>query len=60
MAGDPDQPNDEGREWRFSLDEVGPESESSTIEAGRPALENVVFFVLGVATALLALLSLIP
>ncbi|MDH5021625.1 DUF7312 domain-containing protein [Halobacterium rubrum] len=43
--------NAEG-EWRFGLDEVGEEADlgPDPIEPGSPSVENVAFFLLGVAT----------
>ncbi|WP_232700957.1 DUF7312 domain-containing protein [Halobacterium wangiae] len=37
--------------WRYDLDEVGPDAEPQVdrIEPGSPSVENVVFFLLGVA-----------
>lgn len=62
MAADPEDAEEDtgGREWRFALDEVGPEAESSAIEPGRPSLENVLFFAFGAITALGLLISLLP
>ncbi|WP_336034748.1 DUF7312 domain-containing protein [Halobacterium yunchengense] len=41
----------DGREWRYELDEVGPDAEPDerAIEPGSPSAENVAFFLLGVA-----------
>ena len=59
---DPDAESD-SREWRFGLDDVGPEAESDDdrlpIEPGSPSLENVVFVVLGVLLTLVLLLSVV-
>ena len=51
-------------DWKFDLDEVGPdgvverEADEPPIEPGRPAAENVVFLVLGMAVALFVLAKL--
>lgn len=39
-------------EWRFGLDEVGEDADlgPDPIEPGSPSVENVAFFLLGVAT----------
>ncbi|MFW6384280.1 MAG: DUF7312 domain-containing protein [Halodesulfurarchaeum sp.] len=41
-------------DWKFDLDEVGPEAEPETpsIEPGSPAAENVIPFLLGAAMAI--------
>jgi|GEM_PF-3199995 len=48
-------------DWQFELDEVGPdaEPEPDAVEPGSPALENVAFFVLGIATAVLLIASIL-
>ena len=45
-------------DWKFDLDEVGPEAEAEEeeregppIEPGSPTLENVIPFLLGIALA---------
>lgn len=40
-------------DWEYELDEVGPEAEPEVepIEPGAPSVENAVFFVMGIATA---------
>lgn len=46
-------------DWKFELDEVGPEAEAEEeeepmgppIEPGSPTLENVIPFLLGIALA---------
>lgn len=42
---------DDQRQWRYELDEVGPDAEADSrdVEPGSPSAENVVFFLLGVA-----------
>lgn len=41
--------------WRFSLDEVGEDAaEPEPIEPGTPALENVLFVLIGVTLTVLA------
>lgn len=46
-------------EWRFSIDEVGPEAESRAepepLEPGSPSLEHVAFVLIGVVGTLLLL-----
>ncbi|GAA0305018.1 DUF7312 domain-containing protein [Halarchaeum salinum] len=49
---------DDGGEWRFAIDEVGEDgvvepdkSSSPPIEPGSPSVENVAFFVVGIALA---------
>ncbi|SMO76534.1 DUF7312 domain-containing protein [Halorubrum cibi] len=52
-----DEGDDEGREWRFSVDDVGPDGvtedtstpETEPIEPGSIDAEHAVFVVLGVA-----------
>jgi hypothetical protein len=41
-------------DWKFDLDEVGPEADPQvpTIEPGSPKLENVLPFLLGAAMAI--------
>jgi len=52
-------------DWKFDLDEVGPEAESDDddlgppIEPGRPSLEHVLPFLGGVALALYIFLQVI-
>jgi hypothetical protein len=45
-----DEPDGE-RQWRYEVDEVGPDAEPDVraIEPGSPSAENVAFFLLGVA-----------
>ena len=45
-------------DWKFDLDEVGPEAEPDIpeIEPGRPRLENVLPFLFGVGLAIALLL----
>jgi hypothetical protein len=45
-------------DWKFELDEVGPEAEPAIpeIEPGSPRLENVVPFLLGAGLAIAMLL----
>jgi len=47
---------DDESQWRFALDEVGEDAESTApdpIEPGTPSLENTAFVILGVALSLL-------
>jgi hypothetical protein len=55
-------------DWKFDLDEVGPEAEEEEaepeewlppIEPGRPTLENVIPFLAGVGLALYIFLQLV-
>ncbi|MFB6138185.1 MAG: hypothetical protein ABEJ42_07615 [Halobacteriaceae archaeon] len=49
------------REWTFSLEDVGPEgARQRSLEPGAPSREGVVFFLLGVATALVVLWAMVP
>lgn len=54
MSQGPESQSDDGREWRFSVDEVGPEAEpdppeSEPIEPESISLEHAVFVGLGIA-----------
>ena len=61
----PSQPETEGdtdTEWRFSIDEVGPDAEADEVEADpiepeEISLEHASFVALGVAIALGVLLT---
>lgn len=45
-------------DWKYEIDEVGPEAEESepTIEPGSPELEHVIFFLVGAGLAIALLL----
>ena len=60
-AGGPDADavEDGESEWRFGLDDVGPEAEPDPLEPGSPTLENVVFVVLGAVGTVLAIIQLV-
>lgn len=56
-----DDTNGDG-EWRFSVDEVGPDAqprapEREPLEPERPSLENVAFVLVGIVGTVLLLLS---
>lgn len=48
-------------DWQFELDEVGPDAEpdEQRVEPGSPSLENVAFFVLGIALAIFLVVSML-
>lgn len=48
-------------DWQYELDEVGPdaEPEPDAVEPGSPSLENVAFFVLGIALAVVLVVSIL-
>ncbi|MFB6266420.1 MAG: hypothetical protein ABEI31_02070 [Halodesulfurarchaeum sp.] len=49
-------------DWKFDLDEVGPQAEAAAeppIEPERPELENLVPFLLGVGFAVFLFLQLL-
>jgi len=50
-------------DWKFDLDEVGPEAEDETwappIEPGSPRMENVIPFLLGIALAVFIFVQVI-
>ena len=51
-------------DWKYDLDDVGPEAEPEEpelppVEKGDPALENVVFFLLGALAALYVFATLL-
>ncbi|WP_135667076.1 DUF7312 domain-containing protein [Halorhabdus rudnickae] len=61
-----EEPGDDEDGWRFSLEDLEADDEdqagwlglSAEVEAGSPALENVVFVLLGVALAVVVALQL--
>ena len=60
-----DESDADDSEWRFGLDEVGPDAdpdpeyEREPLEPGSPSLENVAFVLLGVVGTLLLFLTAI-
>ena len=55
-----DESTDDGEsEWRFDLDEVGPEADPDPIEPGSPSRENVAFVLLGAVGTVLAIIQLV-
>ena len=51
-------------DWKFEIDEVGPEAEEPEdrgppIEPGEPTVENIIPFLLGVGLALFIFLQVI-
>lgn len=55
-----DESTDDGEsEWRFDLDEVGPEAAPDPIEPGSPSRENVAFVILGAVGTVLAIIQLV-
>ncbi|WP_396610372.1 hypothetical protein ACH9L7_08925 [Haloferax sp. S1W] len=66
MARTPRSEADDDGDWRFGVDEVGPDGiiedqqpEQEPIEPGSPSAENVLFVVLGVLLAVGLLLAVI-
>jgi hypothetical protein len=59
-----DQSVDNDSEWRFGLDEVGEEAESTDeqelppLEPGDPSLENAMFVLIGIVGTLLIFVTL--
>ncbi|WP_129114844.1 DUF7312 domain-containing protein [Halegenticoccus tardaugens] len=57
--GREDEPSedDEGGDWRFSVDEVGEDgkADEQTLEPGSPSIENAFFVLLGVFGTLFVL-----
>ena len=51
------EPTDDGDDWEYALDDVGPEAdpEQEPLEPGSPSLENAAFVALGVVITLLLL-----
>lgn len=58
MVGD-ESAEDDDSEWRFELDEVGPEAEPDPLEPGSPAREDVAFVILGAVGTLFAIIQLV-
>ena len=60
-ASDADAPGMDEGEWRFDLDEVGPEAEDDPepIEPGSPTLENTLFVLVGIVGTLLLLATVL-
>lgn len=56
--------DDDEREWRFSVEDVGPdgiiEQERDPIEPGSPKIEHAVFVLLGIVVALALLFAATP
>lgn len=61
---DDDAVSDDEREWRFGVEDVGPdgivEQDRDPIEPGSPKAEHAAFVLLGVVAALLLLFAATP
>ncbi|KAB1192151.1 hypothetical protein GJR96_01310 [Haloferax sp. MBLA0076] len=68
MSRSPEPKTEDEGEWRFGIDDVGPDgivedtpAEAEPIEPGKPQAENVVFVLLGVLLAVgLVLVTIFP
>lgn len=57
LADEPEAGGDS--QWRFDLDEVGPESEPDPLEPGSPTRENIAFVILGAVGTVFAIIQLV-
>lgn len=50
---------DSDSQWRFDLDDVGPEAGPDPLEPGSPTREDVAFVLLGAVATLIAIVQLV-